>query len=266
MARFPRCDPLPDAVVRDAFAAIEGGECCHDARNLPFVSVEIRGDSLGREERAGASRGARHFFEAFLERVSNAHGDGCGTRGIHNVYIVSRVPQGAMKPRVQAAGVGHGTWRGVHENRKIVRGSVHGNWRRGACGSDAGRLTDLYRGGVERRRQVLLSNRTRRPVGGTSALGQCENSCGAAKCRYGWPIVHHSATGNCETSRHATVYAHYSLPLGQRLRLLNFHRIKYDALQQICKVWRCPRAAGHCQRGNGKADRGTFGVGRVSRG
>jgi hypothetical protein len=38
------------------------------------------------------------------------------------------------------------------------------------------------------------------------------------------------------------VYAHYSLPLAQPLRLLNrmlnVHRIKYDALQQICKVWR----------------------------
>ena len=124
MAHLPRCDPLLDARVRDAFAAIEGGERRHDARDLPFVAVQVRGDRFGREERTGAPRGSRHFFEAFLERVSNAHGDGCGTRGIHNVYIVSRVAQRAMKSRVQVAGVGHGTWRGVQRKSKNSRGGV----------------------------------------------------------------------------------------------------------------------------------------------
>jgi hypothetical protein len=85
MARLPRCDPLLDALVRDAFASIERGERCRDPRDLRFVVVEIRRDRFGREERARASRGACHFFEALFQRVSNAHGDGCGARRIHNV-------------------------------------------------------------------------------------------------------------------------------------------------------------------------------------
>jgi hypothetical protein len=85
MARLPRCGPLPDALVRDAFAAVKRGDGAENAGDLPLVDVEIFLDGFGREERAGASRGARHFFEALLQRVSNAHGDGCGARRIHNV-------------------------------------------------------------------------------------------------------------------------------------------------------------------------------------
>jgi hypothetical protein len=85
MAHLPRRDPLLDALVRDAFAAIEGGERCRDSRDLPLVVVEIRGDSLSGEERTRASRRASHFFEALLQRVSDAHGDGCGAGRIHNV-------------------------------------------------------------------------------------------------------------------------------------------------------------------------------------
>jgi hypothetical protein len=38
-------------------------------------------------------------FEALLERVSNAHGDGCGARRIHNMHIVSNAPRCTMKRR-----------------------------------------------------------------------------------------------------------------------------------------------------------------------
>jgi hypothetical protein len=93
----PTKRPIPDALVRDALAAIERGERRHDSRGLPLVVVEIRRDRFGREERAGASRGARHFFKALLQRVSNAHGDGCCAWCIHNVYIVSQEAQRAMK-------------------------------------------------------------------------------------------------------------------------------------------------------------------------
>src|SRR5271166_4959627 len=48
-----------------------------------------------------------------------------------------------------------------------------------------------------------------------------------------------SETGNCETSRHATMYVNYLLPPGGPLRLLNrmliFRRIKCDALQHSFK-------------------------------
>jgi hypothetical protein len=104
MPRLPRCDPFPDAVVRDALAAIERGERRRDSRDLPLVVVEIRGDCFSREERTRASRGARHFFEALLQRVSNAHGDGCGARRIHNVLhcITDSVTrhEGSLRVRV----------------------------------------------------------------------------------------------------------------------------------------------------------------------
>jgi hypothetical protein len=61
--RLPRADPLLDALVRNAFAAVERGEGSRDAGDLPLVRVEIRGDCLGGEERTRAPRAFGESFE-----------------------------------------------------------------------------------------------------------------------------------------------------------------------------------------------------------
>jgi hypothetical protein len=111
MVRLPRCDPLPDARVRDAFTAIERGECCHDARDLAFVSVEVRGDRLGREERAGASRGARHFSRRFLSAFRTRMVM-VAVREVSIMYTLYR-----LGCRWRALGMGLG--KGAHGNRKM---------------------------------------------------------------------------------------------------------------------------------------------------
>ena len=70
----------------------------------------------------------RHFFETLLQRVSNAHGDGCGARDIH-VYIVSQVAEGAM-PDV---GFAKGRRCGGHRIRKTARVRKGPRGRRRIC-------------------------------------------------------------------------------------------------------------------------------------
>jgi hypothetical protein len=139
MARLPRCDPLLDPLVRDGFAAIERGEGCDDPRDLPLVVVQIRGDCFGREERVGASRRARHFFEALLQCVSNAHGDGCGARRIHNVLHC--ITGGATRHE--------GRLRRISRSMKIGKGARE-FWMRGSversCGLDVTCIKDVERG------------------------------------------------------------------------------------------------------------------------
>jgi hypothetical protein len=132
MARLPRRDPLPDPIVRDAFAAIEGGERCRDSRDLPLVVVEIRGDRFRREERTRASRGARHFFEALLQRVSNAHGDGCGARRFHNVLHC--ITGGVTRHEGSLWRISHSTKIGKREGEFWKRDGFrdHADWMRRA--------------------------------------------------------------------------------------------------------------------------------------
>jgi hypothetical protein len=141
MARLPRCGPLPDALVRDALAAIERGERCRDPRDLPLVVVEIRRDRFGREERAGASRGARHLFEALLQRVSNAHGDGRGARRIHNVLHC--ITCGAARDEGRLWRISRSMKIGKREREFWKRGSVedHADWMRRASRISIGERT-----------------------------------------------------------------------------------------------------------------------------
>src|ERR1700686_4178480 len=83
----------------DALAAVERGERDLDTGDLPLVCIEVYGERFGREERAGASGGARQIFKALLQRVLHAHGEGrCFGCAVHtNVYIVSQTRDCAMK-------------------------------------------------------------------------------------------------------------------------------------------------------------------------
>jgi hypothetical protein len=139
MARLPRRDPLLDALVRDAFASIEGGERCRDSRNLPLVVVEVYGDCFSREERTRASRGARHFFEALLQRVADAHGDGCGAGRIHNVLHC--ITGGVTRHEGSLWIISRSTKIGKREREF---------WKRGSCELGAMCITDFNRGEASR--------------------------------------------------------------------------------------------------------------------
>jgi hypothetical protein len=51
----PRINPLLDALVRHALAALKGGDRADDAGDLPFIDVEILLDGFGCEEGAAAA-------------------------------------------------------------------------------------------------------------------------------------------------------------------------------------------------------------------
>ena len=55
IACLPGSNPIADARVRDAFAAVERGERFGDAGDLPLIGVEVGGNRLGREERSAAA-------------------------------------------------------------------------------------------------------------------------------------------------------------------------------------------------------------------
>jgi hypothetical protein len=162
MVRLPRCDPFFDLLLRNAFAAIERGKRRCDPRDLPFVCIEIGGDCFGREERARASRGPGHFFEALLQRVSNAHGDGCGAWCFHNVYIVSQAAQRAMK---EGSGEVHAARRSGEERTEIGN-AAHEDWARGGSRISGGKRRAGR--GVERWRWLRL---LRAAEGGLTEIG-----------------------------------------------------------------------------------------------
>ena len=55
LSRLPGSNPLADARVRDASAAIERGERFGDPGDLPLVGVEVGGNRFGGEERPTAT-------------------------------------------------------------------------------------------------------------------------------------------------------------------------------------------------------------------
>src|ERR1700680_531237 len=133
--------------MRDALAAVERGERGLDAGDLPLVCVEVYGERFGREERAGASGGARQIFKALLQRVLHAHGEGrCLGCAVHtNVYIVSQTPNCAMKR-------GECTRRSA--GRRICKnGSGGGRW---IC-----KVVGVPGHGVERRKSLWIGKATR---------------------------------------------------------------------------------------------------------
>ena len=62
-AGLPGNDPFADALVRDAFAAIERGEGFGDAGDLPLVDVEIGNDRFGGEERTAPTGALGEFLQ-----------------------------------------------------------------------------------------------------------------------------------------------------------------------------------------------------------